>query len=531
MKTIPTLALALLSSVLYFVGFIGFDQWYLEWIALVPLLIVLNDMHSGRRVFFVSWLMGWGTHLGGYYWVIHLLMTFGELPLPLAVLGYVLLCLFQGALFALFGWLAWKLQRRTGLAIGWCAPIALVAAEFVYPLFFQSYTANSQAFIPVVTQIVDLGGVLLLSGVIALVNGAVAQLILSRMHGQPLPRALLITAAATLLFTVGYGVLRIQHWDAREAQATKLEVVIVQANIGGALKHEQALQGIRRFKEMTDAVMSKPGIDLVVWPESGLNDLVGPNSNLTGVVASEVKVPMIVGALRTDTDPQVRTANRRYWNSILSVQPGGEVTASYDKVKLMLLGETLPGYDALPGLYRWLLDIGILPYVSVFSRGDSLTPLPIGDYQVSADVCLEDILPRHVRALMGPIDASGTRPHVMFNATNDSWYGPVEPRIHLALSTFRAIEHRRWLIRSTATGISAFIDSSGRIIERSAFEQAQTMIREVPMLVGGATVYGIVGDVLGWLALAFVVIALVRARLQRPRAGTPLKWLQRGDST
>ena len=45
-KTLPTLLLAALSGVLYFVGFIGFDQWYLEWIALVPLLVVLDGIQT-----------------------------------------------------------------------------------------------------------------------------------------------------------------------------------------------------------------------------------------------------------------------------------------------------------------------------------------------------------------------------------------------------------------------------------------------------------------------------------------------------
>ena len=168
-------ALAVLSGVLYFVGFIGFDQWYLEWIALVPLILALDSIGTARRAFFVSWLMGLVTHLGGYYWVVHLLVTFGQLPLPVAVLGYVLLCAVQGGSFALFGWLAWALRRKTGMAFGWCVPIALIATEFIYPLIFQSYTANSQAWVPLLIQVVDLGGVLLLSGVIALVNGAAAE--------------------------------------------------------------------------------------------------------------------------------------------------------------------------------------------------------------------------------------------------------------------------------------------------------------------------------------------------------------------
>jgi apolipoprotein N-acyltransferase len=106
----------------------------------------------------------------------------------------------------------------------------------------------------------------------------------------------------------------------------------------------------------------------------------------------------------------------------------------------------------------------------------------------------------------------------MFNGTNDSWYGPVEPRIHLALSVFRAVEHRRWLIRSTATGISAFIDANGRIVEQSDFEKAQTITRDVPMIKAGPTLYGRIGDLLGWLSLVGVSAAL----LVRRKSGSSL---------
>jgi apolipoprotein N-acyltransferase len=219
---------------------------------------------------------------------------------------------------------------------------------------------------------------------------------------------------------------------------------------------------------------------------------------------------MLVGAIRAE--PIAGPEKYRVWNSILAVAPGGQAAASYDKIKLIVFGEYLPGYEIFPHFYEWLHDAGLLPYISVFARGKSYASLPVGPYRISADVCYEDILPNHIRDLMGPIDANGTRPHAMFNGTNDSWYGPVEPRIHLALSAFRAVEHRRWLIRSTATGISAFIDSNGRIVEQSRFETAETLTHDVPMITAGPTLYGRVGDLLGWLCALLVVAGLVVRR-------------------
>ena len=494
------LALATLSGVLYFVGFVGFDQWYLAPVCLAPLLLALSRLERARTALLVSWWMGFVTHLGGYYWVVHLLQEFAHLALPLAVLGYLLLCLGQGAILAAFGWLAFVLAKRRGLPLAVVAPVAFVAVEFAFPLLFPSYLANALAWTPWLTQIADLGGVLLVSLVLASTSAAVFELVDARLSKRPVRKAVPAIALALVVFDVGYGQVRMAQVDERDAAAEKLTVAIVQANVGAATKHRKAAEGVRRYRDMTDAAMALEGVDLVVWPESGLNRTVTSLSqNLTGVVATEVKTPMIVGALRA----QRENGKRKVWNTSLAVEPGGTIAATYDKTVLLAFGEYVPGDTIFPGVYD------LLPYTSHFERGTSVAPLPVGPWRLSTNICYEDILPRFVRDLMGPIDAEGTRPHAIVNVTNDSWYGPAEPPIHLALATFRTIEHRRWMIRSTATGISAFIDSSGRVRQRSAFEEAETLVDEVPMIAAGPTVYGVLGDWLGWLALAACAAGLL----------------------
>ena len=61
-------------------------------------------------------------------------------------------------------------------------------------------------------------------------------------------------------------------------------------------------------------------------------------------------------------------------------------------------------------------------------------------------------------------DESGNHPDVIINMTNDGWFrGSSELDQHLITATFRCIEMRRPMVRSVNAGISAFIDSSGRI--------------------------------------------------------------------
>jgi apolipoprotein N-acyltransferase len=104
------------------------------------------------------------------------------------------------------------------------------------------------------------------------------------------------------------------------------------------------------------------------------------------------------------------------------------------------------------------------------------------------------------------------KPHVMINLTNDAWFGDTqEPWIHLLLSKYRAIEHRRYLIRSTNSGVSAVIDPLGRVVTNSGLLTRENLRADVRML-DEDTVYTMLGDWPGWLSLLAVAWMLIRRR-------------------
>jgi apolipoprotein N-acyltransferase len=103
-------------------------------------------------------------------------------------------------------------------------------------------------------------------------------------------------------------------------------------------------------------------------------------------------------------------------------------------------------------------------------------------------------------------------PHVLINLTNDAWFGDTqEPWIHLVLSQFRAIEHRRYMVRATNSGISAVIDPLGRIVARTGVLTRENLRYDVKML-EGTTIYGSFGDWPGWLGLGVIFWMLIRRR-------------------
>jgi apolipoprotein N-acyltransferase len=478
-------ALAALSGVLYFLAFVGYDQFWLMWAALVPLHFALRGATTLRRALLLGWLMGLVTYMGGYPWIMHTLRVFAFVPAPVAFVGYVLFCASHGLVFGAFAFLYRALEARAGWPAWLASPVALTAVEFAFPLIFPSYTANSQIHWLAVIQIAEVTGVLGLTALIGFVNAALFVFAADRARWRPLA-----AAAAALAAVVVYGLVRIPMVDAQVADAPKMRIGIAQNNFGAADAHAAPDEGLERLQAQTRDLAQR-GAELVVWPESGfLGSLPAAIKRVPDGVTGGAGVPLIFGTIRQKNTPE----GREIWNSAVLTAADGTVLGTYDKRVLLVFGEYLPLGETIPAIYK------LSPYSSHFERGRSLAPLVLGEKRFSTDICYEDILPRLVRDLARG-DAAGP-PHALVNITNDSWYGDAhEQDQHLALAAFRAVEQRRFLVRATNTGHSAYVDPAGRILDKAPRWVQASLLREVALL-QGATIYWRFGDWLGWLSLA-----------------------------
>jgi len=193
------------------------------------------------------------------------------------------------------------------------------------------------------------------------------------------------------------------------------------------------------------------------------------------------------------------------FNSALLTDKRGTVVGRFDKQYLLAFGEYLPFGETFPKLYEWS------PHTGHFQAGTSFKPLSLGDRQIAVVICYEDVLPGFVNREMREGD-----PELIANLTNDAWFGDsTEPWIHLALAKLRAVEQRKFFVRSTNSGVSAFVDPVGRIISHTkTFEQVSQ--RATLRWLKGKTPYTLWGDAPWWLvSLASFVLAF------RRRAGKP----------
>jgi apolipoprotein N-acyltransferase len=148
------------------------------------------------------------------------------------------------------------------------------------------------------------------------------------------------------------------------------------------------------------------------------------------------------------------------YNSALQVPKNGRIEQRYDKMHRVPWGEFVPWRDWLPFM-KWLS-----PYDFNYDiqAGKKFTRFELGKHKYGVLICYEDTDPflprRYVRdeADGGPVD-------FLLNISNDGWFdGTVEHEEHLAISRFRAIECRRAIAKSVNMGISAVIDSNGRVL-------------------------------------------------------------------
>ncbi|HVZ86279.1 MAG TPA: apolipoprotein N-acyltransferase [Polyangia bacterium] len=547
----PRLGLSILAGVLLFLAVPTYGLWPLMWIAMAPQIYVARTAATPRRAFFYGWLTGFVANTGGFYWMDGLLQRFGHMPLLEALPIMALLIGYQGLEFALFSWGVRRLRDRTRMPFVLLAPLVMVSVELLTPQIFPYYLGISQAFVPAVIQIADLTGPLGVTALMLAFAGALADLQVCFVAGSPErvpqpsrdePRSAepgsvrassrrawpawrgLAIAGALIAFDLIYGAVRIHQVDARRAAAPKVKTGLVQANVGIIEKWDPAVFArLLALHQEASAQLAHDGAQLMVWPESSYpyplprtfaHDFPLEDGRR---VRRGFDTPLLFGALTETVGPQRTRADRYPYNTAIMMNADGDVTATYDKVFLMMFGEYIPFYDQIP----WFTDL--FPEASNFSRGSQPGSfplhLPIGDFKLGPLICYEDILPSFARRV------AQLQPNAFVNITNDAWFGrTAEPYQHLALAVFRTVENRLEMVRAVNTGVSAHLDAAGRVLAKTVsvdpdetpHPEPKTLLCDLALLPGGG-LYRAIGDLFGYVCLVVLLaLALAPARRRRP---------------
>jgi apolipoprotein N-acyltransferase len=502
---------AVLSGVLYWAAFAGVDIWPFALVCFGPLWISLQGQ-TPKRAFWLGTVAGTTMNVLGFYWLLNMLRAFSGFPTAACIFFLLCVCGYQGTRVGAMGWLYARASAR-----GWPAvPVLLasfVGSELAYPLLFPWYYAATAHKVPALTQVAELGGPILVGLVLLGANLALFEPLLARLEHRRGDLRVILGGALALAAAVIFGVLRIPRVDAEVAAAEPVKVGIVQGNMGLRQKREDPAEGLRRHLKKS-AELREQGVDFVVWSESSVTFPVREEMAkrlLRANVGEKIKLPAIFGGVLY----RALAERNEYFNVALSTNDAGEITARYDKEYLLQFGEHLPFGEVFPILHKWSPNSGS------FTPGTALDPLLLTirnvTHKVAVLICYEDIIPAFTNALVGATD-----PELLVNITNDAWFGATtEPWEHLALAKLRAVEHRRFLVRSTNSGVSAVVDPVGRLVahtevrdvQQGSADGADDLIATVRWMHTGKTLYEILGDWLWWAITAALAVAVfVRRR-------------------
>lgn len=476
-------SLPFLWALLFWASFQFQSLGVLAWAALAPLLLFAR-LASGKKAFFTAWLAGAIGFGAAMFWVRHTVPP-----------GPYFMGLYCGLYLAVFT----ALVRRLGPL--W-SPALWVALEYLRSHLFGGFawfllgTTQHQAFHLI--QIADLGGVWLVSALVAFVSAAV-------VDGRRLPRAL---ALGAVLASVAYGLIRVPAIELREGP----KLAIVQPNIPQDLKLDSitnpriALENYQKHMALLpEAVAENP--DLVVWPEASIYKGVFWDSKASAWIetswlkriheaANHAGRKVLLGSLIVDEHGGDKYD---FTNSALEVDPGKGVGRRFDKIHLVPFAEYAPFNTR-----------GIIKAISGLTLED-MRPgkeFPVWDVagvRYAPQICFEAVFPEISREI--------ARKGAAFtvNISNDGWFrDSAELDQMQAMSRFRAIENRIGFVRATNTGISSFIAPTGRedaVLERDGRrkEVGGTLTRRVAVTTSGS-VYRSLGDWVAWAAVGAAIV-------------------------
>jgi apolipoprotein N-acyltransferase len=554
--------LSFLSGMLIYVALPPHDQWWCAWFSLVPLLIAIRHT-SVKEAALLGLFAGGMENFIAFFWITELIQQFSELGAA-AYLIMALMGLYQG--IPLMLWVAFlrsRFQRSLtsvpgvlGLLV--CA-MSFPVIEYFFPIVFPWYLAHTQHTRPDMMGVVELAGCGGLSLAIVVANLALARLLVplepddpDRLWPRPLtPKfrvVLVVVGLSAPFFCWGFSVQRNKQIQAWTEAAPALQVGLVQPNqwINGS----SPMEGLHDYQRLSllaveEAERAGQPLDLLMWPESAVRTPAPRFISERGpsVDGELVRLPMdLVKIVQGNTLPAATLAEERVpqWE-LLSIQRGhqvpilfgstlqdmtpgaigpmpgrpplyncgvmvdrrGDVVGVAAKVQLLLFGETIPFSSYFPSVYK------ILPLASALMPGKEARVLDFQGRRLGMMVCYEDLLPRFHYQL------AQKKPQVLLNLTNDAWFGKtIEAAAHMALSKFRTVEGRLFLVRSTPTGVSCVVDATGAVTGQIDQDTAGILRRRVALL-DIETGFEKYGDSVVWLGLLLVLCHLVVNRRRR----------------
>lgn len=537
MSHVPALIWCLFSSLLLWLSCFPFDLGVFGWVALVPLMPVLQryiEPGTPARVWYdrpllSAWLGGLAFCLVAFQW-IHVASA------PMYVVWVVLSLAVSLLQWPMFFVLTRLIVRAAKMPLVVVAPVTWTALEYarghIYIGFAWYYLGHTQHSETNFTQAASFVGVYGLSFVMVMVNVALWRVV--RERSVRVVCLELVPAIVLVGMASWFGSRIVEDDLTRPDQRVTKKIALLQGNQPQDLRNDGSMW--KQIDESYDrlgkeAARKQPA--LIIAPETCLS--------LTWFRLKDDRLPDRATAKMADAVEQCRkwayehatlwgadillgwntfdftTEPFRHTNSAILLDRQGRERGCYDKIVCLPFGEYIPLGDVLPFM-RWMSPY---PFEYTIKPGTEVNVLSWDGHRVGVLICYEDTVPDLVRTFMRT-----QSPDFFANLSNDGWFkGSEEHEQHLVCARFRCIETHRSMVRAVNMGISCIIDGLGRVIAlpegastwRQAKDREAVIVGTVP-LYDDETFYTRWGDLLPWGCWLVIAGSLLLSVARRAKA-------------
>ncbi len=482
------LLLSLIAGGLVPLGLAPFNWWPLPVLAVALWFLCLQST-TPREAGRLGVAFGGGLFGVGASWIyvsIHDYGMTGPLLAAVITLGFVVfMALYNGV--QAWAWRRWCDSSAGSFAASWVLCEGFRAWFLTgFPWLFLGYAHVTSPF----SGVAPLFGVYGLSLLVALCGGWLGQLVSTLQAVPSSQRAAIMLRTpstwgllATALLAAASGQIDWTHSTGREP----LRVALVQGNVPQELKFraETLQQGLDSYARLTAPLWRS---DLIVWPETAIPLIMQSEPELVDTLAAQATrndAALITGIFAR--------SELGLHNSLVALGNGSGI---WHKQKLVPFGEYVP----LRNIIANLLQLFELPLSSLTPGADEQQLLTTDGLRIAPYICYEVVYPDFARRV-------GRDADLLLTVSNDTWFGnSLGPPQHLQMAAMRARELGRYMVRATNNGISALIDSHGRIIAETAQFEATTLQGSV-LAYTGTTPFARWGSWPVWLLCLGIVAA------------------------
>jgi apolipoprotein N-acyltransferase len=465
----------------------GFDQWYLAWFGLVPLLWLTGTARNAVQAAFRGLAFGTGYNVVYMCWylslrTVFLVGTFRCVSDLMPAAAWLLMSVHQGLFIAIFAAVARSLPLRPGWLAVKDAGKVMLPSFVVLPCLWVlivdklgnapallgvpwsqlQYTQYNQVHLVQIASVVGGTGICCL---LVMFNATVYSLLASSFRSRGSLIATGLTMVSIVCGALGYGAWHLQIEPQTTASEKMVHVSALQANLAHKVHDTNSLEIAGKYISLTN--QCAPGI--CVWPEWSLVCDFRKSTNILQQFAklpSERRQSWICGVF--DSDAEGRT-----YNAVCAFDRSGTMSSqTYRKRRLVPFGEYTPDFVRLTPL--GMLLYGANSGFEETSPGVAGSVFHVHETAVAPLLCFEKLYPDLVA------DSVRHGGEIIVDCSNNSWFRPsILSDQMVSFSVMRAVENHRPFVFATALGPSTIVDACGRLVAQAPRAQAAVIAADV----------------------------------------------------